>query len=90
MFWGIYLVLWVLNIDDRARTSTNLLLRMNMKPSRSELPNLGQSPERFGWSPREMPRATEDQVRVARIRQETLLAEERVKRYEDDLKRRID
>ena len=88
MFWGIYRVLRVLNIGDRARTSTNLLLRMKLR--RSERPNLGLPPERYGWSPREKPRATEDQARVARIRQETLLAEERVKRLEDDLKRSID
>ena len=68
--------------------STNLLLRM--KPRRSECPNLGLPPKRYGWSPREKPRSPEDQARVTRIRQEALLAEERVKRLEDDLKRSID
>ena len=81
-------MLWVLNIGDRARTSTNLLLRMKLRWS--ERPNLGLPPERYGWSPREKLRATEDQARVSRIRQETLLAEERVKRLEDDLKRSIE
>ena len=88
MFWGIYRVLWVPNIGDRARTSTNLLLRMKLRWS--ERPNLGLPPERYGWSPREKIRATEDQARGARIRQEMLLAEERVKRLEDHLKRSID
>ena len=78
----------VLNIGDRARTSTNLLLRMKLRWS--ERPNLGLPPERYGWSPREKLRATEDQARGARIRQEMLLAEERVKRLEDHLKRSID
>ena len=60
VFWGIYRVLWVLNIGDRTRTSTNLLLRMKLR--RSERPNLGQPPERYGRSLREKPRATEDQA----------------------------
>ena len=75
VFWGIYRVLWVPNIGDRARRSTNLLLRMKLRWS--ERPNLGLPPERYGWSPREKIRATEDQARGARIRQEMLLAEER-------------
>ena len=61
-----------------------------MKLRWSERPNLGLPPERCGWSPREKLRATEDQARGARIRQEMLLAEERVKRLEDHLKRSID
>ena len=61
-----------------------------MKLRWSERPNLGLPPERYGWSPREKIRATEDQARGARIRQEMLLAEERVKRLEDHLKRSID
>ena len=61
-----------------------------MKLRWSERPNLGLPPERYGWSPREKLRATEDQARGARIGQEMLLAEERVKRLEDHLKRSID